>query len=94
MRQMIMATTDNERMKTILVTMNDQIETARHYSSAPPGRIQELLSDFLSVVKALRVRNSVRAQRLLQAHLSKSKKVLLEMFGSPASAGNRREVDG
>ncbi len=38
MRQMTIASTDNERMRTILTTMNDQVETARHYSSAPPGR--------------------------------------------------------
>lgn len=94
MRQMIIAATDNERMKTILATMSDQVETARHYSSAPPGRIQELLSDFLSVVKALQARSSVRAQRLLQSHLNKSKRVLLEMFASPAADENQPENDG
>jgi len=42
-RQMVIAATDNERMKTIMKTilanMSDQVETARHYSSAPPGRL-------------------------------------------------------
>ena len=80
LRQMIIAAADNERMKMILATVNDQVETARHYSSAPPGRLEELLADFVSVVEALKARNSTKAQRLLQDHLNKSKKVLLEMF--------------
>lgn len=81
-RQMVIAAADNERMKTILATMSDQVETARHYSSAPPGRLEELFADFVSVVEALKARNSAKAQRLLQDHLNKSKKVLLEMFAS------------
>jgi DNA-binding GntR family transcriptional regulator len=94
MRQMIMATTDNERMKTILATMNAQVETARHYSSAPPGRIEELFADYVSVVDALKTRNSAKAQRLLQNHLSKSKRILLEMFASPPADDNRPENNG
>ena len=81
-RQMVITAADNERMKTILATMSDQVETARHYSSAPPGRLEELFADFVSVVEALKARNSAKAQRLLQDHLNKSKKVLLEMFAS------------
>jgi DNA-binding GntR family transcriptional regulator len=86
LRQMMIAAADNERVKMILGTMNDQIETARHYSSAPPGRIQELVADFLLVVQGLQERSSVRAQKSLQNHLSKSKRVLLQMFGSPAAS--------
>jgi DNA-binding GntR family transcriptional regulator len=86
LRQMMIAAADNERMRMILATVNDQVETARHYSSAPPGRIQELVADFLSVIEALQARSSVRAQRLLQNHLNKSKKVLLQIFGNPAAS--------
>ena len=82
-RQMVITAADNERMKTILATMSDQVETARHYSSAPPGRHEELFADFVSVVEALRARNSAKAPRLFQDHLTKSKKVLLEMFATP-----------
>ncbi|MEX0803559.1 MAG: GntR family transcriptional regulator [Candidatus Binatia bacterium] len=88
LRQMIIAAADNERMKMILATVNDQVETARHYSSAPPGRIQELVVDFRSLIEALQARSSVRAQRLLQNHLNKSKRVLLQMFGRPAASAS------
>lgn len=91
MRQVTIASTDNERMRTILTTMNDQVETARHYSSAPPGRIEELFADFVSVVNALKARNSAKAQQLLQNHLHKSKRILLEMFASPRADENRPE---
>ncbi len=88
LRQMMIVAADNERMRMILATVNDQVETARHYSSAPPGRIKELVADFLSVIEALQARSSVRAQKLLQNHLSKSKRVLLQMFGSPAASAS------
>lgn len=91
MRQMTIVSTDNERMRTILTTMNDQVETARHYSSAPPGRLEELFADFVSVVNALKARNSAKAQQLLQNHLHKSKRILLEMFASPPADENRTE---
>lgn len=91
LRQMTIAAADNERIGSILTRVNDQVETARHYSSAPPGRIQELAADFVSVVKALKARSSARAQRLLQNHLAKSKKVLLEMFSSPAASVSARK---
>lgn len=92
LRQMIIAAADNERMKMILATVNDQVETARHYSSAPPGRLEELLADFVSVVEALRARNSAKAQRLFQDHLTKSKKVLLEMFATPLTDEKQTET--
>lgn len=91
LRQMIITATDNARIKTILTTVNDQVETARHYSSALPGRIQELLSDFLAVVDALKARNTSKAQRLLQSHLAKSKRVLLRMFGNPAASASAKK---
>jgi len=93
-RQMVIAAIDNERMKTILANMSDQVETARHYSSAPPGRLEELLADFVSVVEALKARNSTKAQRLLQDHLNKSKKVLLTMFASPLKDEKQTETRG
>lgn len=82
MRQMTIASTDNDRMRTILTTMNDQVETARRYSSAPPGRVEALLTDFLSVVRALQSRNGFKAEVALRDHLEKSKNVLLEIFGT------------
>lgn len=91
LRQMTIAAADNERVGMILAAVNDQVETARHYSSAPPGRIQELVEDFLSVVEALQERRSVRAQKLLQNHLDKSKKVLLRMFGNAATSASARK---
>ena len=81
LRQSITAAADNERLNAILRMTNEQVETARHYSSAPPGRIDELLSDFLSVVKALKDRDKAKAASALQLHLRKSKEILLNMFG-------------
>ena len=80
LRQAITAAADNERLNAILRMTTEQVETARHYSSAPPGRIEELLSDFLSVVKALKGRDKNRAAKVLQLHLRKSKEILLDMF--------------
>ncbi len=81
LRQAITGAADNERLNAILRMINEQVETARHYSSAPPGRIEELLSDFLSVVHALEGRDKAKAAKALQLHLRKSKEILLNMFG-------------
>jgi DNA-binding GntR family transcriptional regulator len=80
LRQAITAAADNERLNAILKMTNEQVETARHYSSAPPGRIEELLLDFLSVVKAIKARDKNRAAKALQLHLRRSKEILLDMF--------------
>jgi DNA-binding GntR family transcriptional regulator len=80
LRKMVLAAMNNDRVKSILTTMNGQIEIARHYASAPPGRIEELLSDFLAVVQALHDRDGSQASRLYRRHLDKSKKVLLKVF--------------
>jgi DNA-binding FadR family transcriptional regulator len=80
LRQAIAAAADNERLNAFLKMTNEQVETARHYSSAPPGRIEELLLDFLSVVKAIKGRDKNRAAKALQLHLRKSKEILLDMF--------------
>lgn len=82
LRQVIITSADNERIQKILTTMNDQIETARHYASAPPGRIQELLADFVSVVQAMQERKPIETERAVRHHLHKSKQVLLEIFGN------------
>jgi DNA-binding GntR family transcriptional regulator len=84
LRQTITASADNERLNAILRMTNEQVETARHYSSAPPGRIEELLADFLGVVQALKGRDRAKAASALQLHLRKSKKILLNMFGQGA----------
>ncbi len=90
LRQTVIAAAANDRVNSILATINDQIEAARHYSSAPPGRIEELLSDFVSVVRALQDRDSTRAARAVRDHLRKSKGVLLEMFGDGAKSGQEK----
>jgi DNA-binding GntR family transcriptional regulator len=81
LRQAITAAADNERLNAILRMITEQVETARHYSSAPPGRIEELVLDFFNVVKALKRRDKTRAAKMLQLHLKKSKEILLDMFG-------------
>ncbi|HXG51999.1 MAG TPA: GntR family transcriptional regulator [candidate division Zixibacteria bacterium] len=91
LRRMAIAAADNERVEKILASVNDQVETARHYASAPPGRIRELVADFVSLVRALESRTPAKAQRLLQHHLAKSKKVLLEMFEEPVDSRVRRK---
>lgn len=83
LRQAIAAAADNERLNAMLKMTTEQVETARHYSSAPPGRIEELVQDFLSVVKAIKGRDKNRAAKALQLHLKKSKEILLDMFDRP-----------
>ncbi len=81
LRQTVIDASGNERIQSILATINDQIEAARHYASAPPGRIEELLADFISVVHALKKRDRSASAGAVREHLRKSKDVLLKMFG-------------
>jgi DNA-binding GntR family transcriptional regulator len=80
LRQTLIRVTHNDRIRSILDTMKDQIEVSRYYASFPPGRIEELLSDFLAVVRALQNRDSTRTVEAFQSHLRKSKAVLLTLF--------------
>lgn len=82
LRQTIITAAGNERIQSILATINDQIEAARQYASAPPGRIEELVADFVSVVHALKKRDRSGSAGAVREHLRKSKNVLLEMFGA------------
>lgn len=81
LRVIITESLNNDRIRAILNMMRDQIEVARHFASAPEGRIDELLNDFVETVQALRNRDGEKASTSLRNHLRKSKGVLLRLFG-------------
>jgi DNA-binding GntR family transcriptional regulator len=82
LRSIVTESLNNDRIRGILDTMRDQIEAARHFSSAPTGRIDELLADFVETVDSLKNRDGAKAAKALQNHLRKSKRILLGLFGS------------
>lgn len=95
LRTLAIRAVENGRIKTILDNLNEQIEVARHYSSAPPGRIEDLLRDFVAVVAALKKRNEQKAEEAMRSHLTKSKHVLLALFaGEEGKSVSRRHTYG
>ncbi|MET4491220.1 GntR family transcriptional regulator [Bradyrhizobium sp. LA7.1] len=69
MHQHIRAACNNHRLDAIMHTLDDQVHQLGLMTLAIPGRLEKALAEHDGIIKAIRTRNTEKAEKLMIEHL-------------------------